>query len=452
MHVQTATDWRKDNGFTHPYTFHPVAAEYLLTSDRLETKLVYDGEEDELVRLRFPSGRQLVGHWGTSLPPGEFRLYAKGPDSEPTPHDIQTTFWSCGESIKMVSGHDGVALEAYSPWDESSYEGPDYELIERWERFLEEGINRSVYLYGEGHGEKLDFCDKAARELGRRIIRLDGGQIEVNELPAWRRVLELISPDVVIVEEATGFLYFRPGTVTYRNTQAFFTQCHESPLTLLCGEEREDGCRLRLRPDVIDEFQKFQGEHSQTEEEQERAPAVREACEWLGWDGFDDLESEFELWRNHDAIRLNAAGGRLVAKSLDLDDVRYRGPHLPLRQAVSEYTSNDMSQQILLRAPVGTGKTTLAFDIACHASDKIIVMDPRATLTMDFERWKKMNHGREPEVVILPTFQPTPNPRSARIYGPSRGPTCRQPSTRPMRSTIGPSRPRKPTGSTKSST
>ena len=404
MHVQTPTDWRRDNGFTHPYKFHPLATDFLLTANRLETKLVYDGEEDELFRLKFPSGRQLVGHWGASVPSGECRLYAKGPDAEPTPHDFWETLWGLSSSVKMVTDDEGTALESYSPFDESSSYGLGKELIERWKRFLAEGIDRSVYLYGEENGEKLSFCDTAARTLGDRIIRLDGGHIDVDELPVWSRVLEAVAPEVVIVEEATGFLNFRPGSATYRTVTAFLEQCREARLALFCGEERDDGWRLGLRPPLADEFQEFHGEESQDSEDSDETPRSPAARRDEGWLDLDEVGVDCEVWRNHRAIQLSSVSDRLVAQTLDLENVQYRGPHHPLREAVSEYQGmgvTRVSRQILLRGPVGTGKTTLAFDIAHNSSDRTIVLDAAARLTMDFDTWQDILRRSMPSMVIF---------------------------------------------------
>jgi hypothetical protein len=309
----------------------------------------------------------------------------------------------------MVTDDEGPALESYSPFDESSSHGLGQELLERWKRFLGEGIDRSVYLYGEETGEKLAFCDTAARTLADRIIRLDGGQIDVDELPTWSRVLEAISPEVVIVQQAPGFLNFTPGSAKYRTVTAFFEQCREARLALFCGEERDDGWRLGLRPPVADEFQEFKDDESQDSEDSEdtsRSPAARRN---EGWADLDETGLDLEVWQHHRAIRLSSVADRLVAQPLDLENVHYRGPHYPLREAVSEYQGigpSQVSREILLRGPVGTGKTTLAFDIARNSSDRTIVLDAAATLTMDFDTWQAILRRSRPSMVIFAAVTP----------------------------------------------
>jgi hypothetical protein len=121
-----------------------------------------------------------------------------------------------------------------------------------------------VYLYGEENGAKAKFCEKAASEIGKRTLHLDGRELWTMDLAEWRHVLELISPNVVIVEHVDAFLTTALSSPEYRTITAFVEQCHKSPLSLLCGQERDDGCRLRFRPPVVDEFQEFQGERPET--------------------------------------------------------------------------------------------------------------------------------------------------------------------------------------------
>ena len=73
---------------------------------------------------------------------------------------------------------------------------------------------------------------------------------------------------------------------------------------------------------------------------------------------------------------------------------------------VCEYNAKSMSQQILLRGPVGTGKTTLAFDTARNSSDRTIVLDAAATMSMDFDTWQDIPRRSMPSMVVFADVTP----------------------------------------------
>ena len=73
---------------------------------------------------------------------------------------------------------------------------------------------------------------------------------------------------------------------------------------------------------------------------------------------------------------------------------------------VCEYNAKSMSQQILLRGPVGTGKTNLAFDTARNSSDRTIVLDAAATMSMDFDTWQDIPRRSMPSMVVFADVTP----------------------------------------------
>jgi hypothetical protein len=62
MQNESPEAWCESNGFTREFEFSPSAARYVLGSEFVDVETVYHDDSDELRRVTFPSGAELVAH------------------------------------------------------------------------------------------------------------------------------------------------------------------------------------------------------------------------------------------------------------------------------------------------------------------------------------------------------------------------------------------------------
>ena len=463
MQIESPEAWCESNGFTREFEFSPIAADYVLGSEFVDVETVYHDDTDELRRVTFPSGAELVAHdklWKRTTGP---RLYCRQPpDAGPTDRDIAIAFWSGGDAVELVGDKERSVMKPFDA-GEAHYEGPELGLIEDWRPWIEAGHHRFVYLYGGAHQRKSTFCKHAARELGRRILRIDGNHVHFKEVPGWTEVVRLASPDVVIVDD---FRKFGSGARPFgseHHPNEFAQQCTDADLVLFCKPAPDYEPNVSVPDGLVDEFHRFNGPEKSTytklvqewadeygiEVPDERLPELSEMARgfderwvieafkratvfgwedldfdpfeytaeilrhqdswWLGWKVFEDFDelgdTEF-LWKETNVLRFDSLEDGFGAERVETDDVTYHGPHRSLRGTVREYMSAGMPRHILLRAPAGAGVTTLALDVATSVADRTIVMEPGAVRRIDYDQWERLLERRGPEFVIFAGVTP----------------------------------------------
>lgn len=123
----------------------------------------------------------------------------------------------------------------------------DLSLIEYLEAFRAKGVRRNILLQGKPGTGKSTLCREAARRLSSRTLILTAQYLDNVASSDWQMLLQLLAPDMVIVDDIDRIGYNLEGKLT------LFEEGHCSvPFVLMTSNELERLPQAMRRPGRID--------------------------------------------------------------------------------------------------------------------------------------------------------------------------------------------------------
>lgn len=195
----STSDWLEAHGFRYLDAELDMVLDVLV--EKIRPQMVYRDDLGNLERLKLPNGAQLcVNRTGDY---GHVRVYYRpqvdGLDN--VTQAIAELFWKGRRAVMVGPDAHGSTTCQTMQVDEQRYHGPLTACLEHWRAFREQGLRRSVLLQGPPGCGKSTFCRHAADELSARTLMLTPEFYESLRCAAWRSIVEILRPEMVIVDD-----------------------------------------------------------------------------------------------------------------------------------------------------------------------------------------------------------------------------------------------------------
>ncbi len=193
------SDWLKAHGYRHLDADLEIVMNVLF--EQLRPHVVYEDDLDQLERLILPNGAHLCVDQGSEYTYVRVYYRPKLDGLDNVTQAIADLFWQDRRAVLVGPDAHGATTCQTMPVDEQRYHGPLTACLEHWRTFREHGLRRSVLLQGPPGCGKSTFCRHAARELSARTLMLTPESYESLRCAAWRSIVEILRPEMVIVDD-----------------------------------------------------------------------------------------------------------------------------------------------------------------------------------------------------------------------------------------------------------
>lgn len=196
---ESADQARQAHGFDSPHYVPQSLLEDLL--DDLERQQLYRDDQSELVVLRLNAAMTVcieVPHNVGDAPV----LYYRGEahTRRELGAGLGEAFWRGRRALLADCAKGDICTRDFD-LSQYEYHGERIELVEQWRAFRQQGVRRNVLLQGPPGCGKTTLCCHAARELSERVLFVTPECIAELNLAAWVALLEMLRPEVLIVDD-----------------------------------------------------------------------------------------------------------------------------------------------------------------------------------------------------------------------------------------------------------
>ncbi len=195
----SASDWLKAHEFRRLDADLGIVLDVVF--ERIRPQVVYKDELDRIQRLTLPNGAQMCVDKGGEYTAKKVYFRPAVDGVEQVTEAIAELFWQGRSAVLVGPDARGNTACQTMPVDEHVYHGPLTDCLEHWRAFREHGLRRSVLLQGPPGCGKSTFCRHAAGELSERTLMLTPEFYESLRCAAWRSIVEILRPELVIVDD-----------------------------------------------------------------------------------------------------------------------------------------------------------------------------------------------------------------------------------------------------------
>ena len=244
-------DWLE----AHGYATFPLENTFLLTElARCSTpSLVNAGSTSDYLELELPNGARIIFEDNDRGYSRDIYARDRAEDFQRTREGIARLFWEGRRGVLLdVAGRNEMIVRDLDLGG-VRYHGQMLEHLPRWRAFMEADMRRVILCQGVPGSGKSTFCLHASRELGERVLMLTPDAYSDLGCTEWRELIELLAPDVVIVDDID-----RVGHHVLETRLRFFEEGYcEVPLVLFTSNDHTDLPLAMRRPGRIDQILLF---------------------------------------------------------------------------------------------------------------------------------------------------------------------------------------------------
>ena len=318
--AETTAEWRRARGFDQVIGLENAVAWYVCESPAVEVTPGFDEGDSFVMVLETPDGLELAVDAPQSSGEGAaLQMYRRAETPEERAIEaVAEAFWAKSGAVR-VGRDEGQAVLTPVDLERFEYRGDNRRLIDRWRRFLDRGMRRNILLQGPPGTGKTTLCCHAARELGGRTLLLTGDVLGDMTPAAWSRMLSILAPSVVIVDDIERQDAFGPST-SGSGQLRFFSEGRENvPLVLFTANDHKRLPAAVRRPGRIDEIVEFEETSDEVRGEVVRQIAAEEGAEVPA----DRISELVELMEEYSGAHVREAVRR--AKVFGWEEVTFDG-------------------------------------------------------------------------------------------------------------------------------